>query len=370
MIRASAPGKLFIAGEYAVVEPGEPAVLVAVDRQVTIEADADGGEGTGSGEPLGRVESAGHAPATWRRAGAGIETAGGTGYFRYVLAAAAVLEQLAGERGIPQRRCRMRVTSTLDSGSRKLGLGSSAAATVAAVRALDTLYGLSLTRQEVLKAALAATFRVSPAASGGDVAAAVFGGWIAYASPRRPVAVEPDGGIGGLLAHDWPGLCVRHIPAPRGLRLAIGWTGAPAGTDGLVAQVREHSDAVADFVPQSRRVVRGLIEALQRGDDQAVLDAVRLCRGLLQRLGRACGAPIETPLLRSLCDAAERVGAAAKPSGAGGGDCGIALLPPAAAAHRLESAWRAAGIQPLDLRVWQDATHPQERHPHLGEGRG
>ena len=32
MIETRAPGKLFIAGEYAVVEPGEPSVLVAVDR--------------------------------------------------------------------------------------------------------------------------------------------------------------------------------------------------------------------------------------------------------------------------------------------------------------------------------------------------
>ena len=31
-----APGKLYIAGEYAVVEPGFPAVLIAVDRYVTL----------------------------------------------------------------------------------------------------------------------------------------------------------------------------------------------------------------------------------------------------------------------------------------------------------------------------------------------
>ena len=31
-----APGKLYIAGEYAVVEPGHRAVLVAVDRFITV----------------------------------------------------------------------------------------------------------------------------------------------------------------------------------------------------------------------------------------------------------------------------------------------------------------------------------------------
>lgn len=39
MIEISVPGKLFIAGEYAVVEPGHPAIIVAVDQfiNVTIE---------------------------------------------------------------------------------------------------------------------------------------------------------------------------------------------------------------------------------------------------------------------------------------------------------------------------------------------
>ena len=36
MIRTYAPGKLFIAGEYAVVEPGYPAILVAVDRGIVV----------------------------------------------------------------------------------------------------------------------------------------------------------------------------------------------------------------------------------------------------------------------------------------------------------------------------------------------
>ena len=35
-IRASAPGKLFLLGEYAVLE-GAPAMLTAVDRRVTVQ---------------------------------------------------------------------------------------------------------------------------------------------------------------------------------------------------------------------------------------------------------------------------------------------------------------------------------------------
>lgn len=36
MIEVSAPGKLYIAGEYAVVEPGHPAIIVAIDQFISI----------------------------------------------------------------------------------------------------------------------------------------------------------------------------------------------------------------------------------------------------------------------------------------------------------------------------------------------
>ena len=50
MISQSAPGKLYIAGEYAVVEPGHRAVLVAVDRFITVRITP--------AEHAGRISSA------------------------------------------------------------------------------------------------------------------------------------------------------------------------------------------------------------------------------------------------------------------------------------------------------------------------
>ena len=38
MIVTEAPGKLYVLGEYAVVEPGHRAILIAVDRYVRVEA--------------------------------------------------------------------------------------------------------------------------------------------------------------------------------------------------------------------------------------------------------------------------------------------------------------------------------------------
>ncbi len=34
-IEVKVPGKLFVAGEYAVTEPGQPSIVIAVDRYIT-----------------------------------------------------------------------------------------------------------------------------------------------------------------------------------------------------------------------------------------------------------------------------------------------------------------------------------------------
>jgi mevalonate kinase len=63
------------------------------------------------------------------------------------------------------------------------------------------------------------------------------------------------------------------------------------------------------------------------------------------------GIPIVTPALARLVAAARRVGAAAKPSGAGGGDCGIALATSAAQAAAVRAAWQEEGVLPLPVRL-------------------
>jgi phosphomevalonate kinase len=69
--------------------------------------------------------------------------------------------------------------------------------------------------------------------------------------------------------------------------------------------------------------------------------------------------PVFTPALRRACAiAAELPGAAAKPSGAGGGDCAIAFVAPA---DRLElrARWRDAGLIPLAVELDPEGARPE-----------
>ena len=368
MISQSAPGKLYIAGEYAVVEPGHQAVLVAVDRFITVRiAEAEDG---GSADPTGHISSTLYEAQslTWyRRPEDGVVMVDKQ-FDDYVVSAIRMVEQMVREAGGPLRYFDLDVSSELDDGcGRKLGLGSSSAVTVATVRAVARFYGLVLDDMAVYKLALLATDAVQPIGSGGDIAASSFTGWVAYTSPDRawlhqvsgaPGTGNSPGGSAGLselVRMDWPLLSIRRLPAP-GLRLSVGWTGSPASTPRLVADVQAHTRGAQDaaytaFLRESEACLSALTLALREDDGGEIGLRIQEGRRLLSGLSRTSGITIETPQLRRLVEIAQEHGAVAKSSGAGGGDCGIALCPPGTDMAAMHAAWESAGIQPLDLRV-------------------
>ena len=368
MISQSAPGKLYIAGEYAVVEPGHQAVLVTVDRFITVRiTEAEDG---GSADPTGHISSTLYEAQslTWyRRPEDGVVMVDKQ-FDDYVVSAIRMVEQMVREAGGPLRYFDLDVSSELDDGcGRKLGLGSSSAVTVATVRAVARFYGLVLDDMAVYKLALLATDAVQPIGSGGDIAASSFTGWVAYTSPDRawlhqvsgaPGTGNSPGGSAGLselVRMDWPLLSIRRLPAP-GLRLSVGWTGSPASTPRLVADVQAHTRGAQDaaytaFLRESEACLSALTLALREDDGGEIGLRIQEGRRLLSGLSRTSGITIETPQLRRLVEIAQEHGAVAKSSGAGGGDCGIALCPPGTDVAAMHAAWESAGIQPLDLRV-------------------
>ncbi|WP_158277233.1 phosphomevalonate kinase [Serinibacter arcticus] len=328
---ALAPGKLFVAGEYGVVEAGQPAVLIAVDRRLSVTLrDADAPQ-----------ELPGHG-------------------WSYLAATRDVLTELARERGLRERPFRVRTLSDLEDadldghGPRKYGLGSSAAVTAGAVVALESWYGLALTPDERLKAALLATWRVNARASGADVATALIGGWVDVGSPDRDaVGALLDGARGSVaavLAQPWPGLHAAALPTPS-FRVLVGWSGRPASTTSLVAAVRGQGGLPPWFVERSSACVAALRAAVVADDAAAASDAVAATRANLLELSAAVGVPLETPALATLVEVAREHGLVAKSSGAGGGDCGIALAPAGTDEAALHAAWERAGVQPLPVEL-------------------
>jgi phosphomevalonate kinase len=358
MISCRAPGKLFIAGEYAVLEPGYPAIVVGVDRCVTVTmspaeeattiiSDLHGGIRVRCERSGGRLIPIGESTIQQ--------------HFSYVVAAVTVLEQLAIGVGRSWQNFQMQVSGAdlADSAGRKLGLGSSSATVVATVAALNAFYNLHLDSMDRFRLAMLATLTVNPNNSGADVAAATWGGWLAYTAPdrRQLIAHLAGQGVPSAFRSSWSGLSVTQLPTPKRARLQVGWTGEPQVTAGMIAQLDgqlRQSLPFRRFLADSEVCVRHLIDAIAADDVVGMLCRIGQGRQLLEDLDAALDIGIRTARLDALCAAADLVGVAAKPSGAGGGDCGIAIIDCAYPGREIELSrrWVAAGIEPLALQTY------------------
>lgn len=353
MIETSVPGKLFIAGEYAVVEPGHPAIIVAVDQfiNVTIEGARKNGS----------IQSAQYSdlPIRWTRRNGELVLDHRENPFHYILAAIRLTEKYAQEKGTLLSFYDLKVTSELDnSNGRKYGLGSSGAVTVATVKALNLYYDLKMDRLTQFKIAALAHLAVQGNGSCGDIAASCYGGWLAFSTFDHEWVLrkQQEWTLTQLLTSDWPELSIRPLIVPKSLRLLIGWTGSPASTSDLVDQVYQSKEAkekgYAKFLAGSKDCVNRLIDGFLNEDSRTIKKMITENRKLLVGLSSLTGVTIETPALKKLCDLAETYRGAAKSSGAGGGDCGIVIVDQKTGILPLMSAWEKADIIPLPLHVY------------------
>ncbi|RDE24972.1 GHMP kinase [Motiliproteus coralliicola] len=181
-IRASAPGTLMLLGEHAVLH-GSRALVLAVDKRIRVEL-------TPLDEPQLEIESAlgqYRAPIDQRHADA---------TFSFILAAFEhCYTAFAVEAGIsPGTGVRLQVESDF---SHLVGLGSSAAVTVATLAVLNRWLGQSPNSDQLFEQARAVMLRVQGRGSGADLAAAIEGGMVAYhqSGERQKLAPLPSIGL-------------------------------------------------------------------------------------------------------------------------------------------------------------------------------
>jgi phosphomevalonate kinase len=188
----------------------------------------------------------------------------------------------------------------------KAGLGGSAAATVCGCLAGSP----HLQADALQKTAHQVHTTVQGSGSGIDVAAAVHGGILRF----------EDGRIERLAPTVTP---------------VVVYSGTSASTGPRIAQYVQLADR-ADFVSRSRT----LVEAFA---DDPLLATREACL-LLDTLTARAGITWWTPGLRQIVGLAHACGGAAKPSGAGGGDCAVALFRSPDQAESFRRSCTAAGL--------------------------
>ena len=313
-MKVAAPGKLFVTGAYAVRE-GAPGIVLAVDRYAVASNSTSGCED---------------------------ET------FPEVAAAARMLHVNAPTVDVSALYARDDHGGRGDRGQ-KLGLGSSAAGTVAAVGHVFAARGDRLPepdcRRRILDLAVAAHAFVQPLGSGADIAAAVYGGALRIARTSRGLDVLPL----PPLAVRWCAFALGH---PLRTSLAL------ERLDDR--RTRENTRAAMDTIAQAAEVTAA---AWHRADVAAVVDgACKHVRGL-----EALGAALELPLVPNEVEIAR--GALGRrrslddfvllPSGAGGGDV-VLWLSARDPSEGEMTLLTQLGFVPLSLRVDARGVHVLE----------
>lgn len=290
MIHVSAPGKLMLLGEHAVVH-GRPCLVTAVDSRLHMTLTRSGDDRFTLDAP-----DVGAHGVTGRLADAFRDGRALTHGTRFIESALRVFaEQMGLEDGVA-------ITTRSDFSS-QLGLGSSSATVACALFGLARLQDVELAPQRLFDLGLETIRRVQGTASGFDLAAAIFGGTLVYenAASRR---IEPLG-------------------AP-GLPLIAAYSGIKADTATYVqrvnARLAAHPAAMEHIFEAMRALVIAGRDALIQCDWARLGELLDMGHGLVHALG------VDIPQTAALVFAARAAGAfGAKLSGAGGGDCVIAL---------------------------------------------
>lgn len=294
MITASAPGKLMILGEHAVLY-GAPCIVTAVSARLRVTVDH-------GKERQSRID----VPFQ-------VNT-------RFVDGAIAIAREKWGV------RTPVDVTTASDFPA-TYGFGSSAAVVVATLAALAALWNITVDKAALFTLAREVVRRVQGVGSGFDVAAAIWGGTVYFADDGT--IIEP--------------LDISELP------MLVGYTGIKADTTKLVEEVASKRTLYPDRVDRIMHAIGGYVvqgkKALMEGDWERVGKTMNFVQEYLRDLG------VSSPKLESLIKAAHDAGAlGAKLSGAGGGDCMITLVTDATCAA-VASAISDAGGSVLDVTM-------------------
>lgn len=265
----SAPGKLMLLGEHAVVY-GYPCLVTAVNNRLFITAEFE----TGDSDKI---------------------------------TAPQVKESNFVKETISIFKRKYKITSpvhieTRSEFSHTVGFGSSSAVTVATLKALSVLFEVPLSKKEIFDLSYQVVLAIQGVGSGFDVAVADYGKTLYFIGGGKEIS---------------PVLCPK-------LSLVVGYSGVKADTPTLVRKVKVDYDKNTSKINKIFLEIETLVKkgkvALIRNDLITLGKLMSRNHTLLKELG------VSTDKLDHMVDRAVEGGAfGAKLSGAGGGDCMIAL---------------------------------------------
>lgn len=311
--KASAPAKVILFGEHFVVY-GNPAILASINRRITVKAHPIGEDKIVIRSDIriaGEYSSSG-----FRTIEGGIE-------------AKATLDPLhnAIRQALSTRKAGIEidVSSTVPPG---IGLGSSAAACVATVAAVNSLFQKKLSRQKICELAIESERLIHRNSSGADCYVSTFGGLIQYSKAKG----------------------FRKVQARSPLVLVVASTGVRHSTGDLVTGVKKFKDRnrslFASLAKQAADICAQAQIAIASGKRKKIGELMNENQAILRQIGIS---HYKADDLIDICGKAGALGT--KITGAGGGGAVIALVASRQDSAKIASRAKAAGYKSFEVEI-------------------
>lgn len=279
-LRASAPGSLMLMGEYAVLD-GKPAISCAINQRIIVTLSQRYDENVEIHSALLGSYSTTMTDLTIKPP------------FQFVLG---VLKHFEGR---IKRGFDIEITSEF---SDQVGLGSSAAVTVATLAAIISSMGVRMSAIDLIRQGRQIVRSIQGMGSGADIAAAVHGGVVSYQA--KPLSAEK-----------------LSIKPP----ITVLYCGYKTKTVDAIKHVEKkfaaHSNLLRALYASIGQCSLDALQALRKEDWQRFANIMNIQQGLMESLG------VSTPLIQEMiCDLRSQSKVqGAKISGSGMGDCVIGL---------------------------------------------
>ena len=288
-IKASAPGKLMLFGEHAVIY-NRPCLVTAVNKRISVEVSENN-----KNEIFVNAPDVGISKYRCQLCNLGKRKKMPKG-LRFVEQG---LINFYKEYGI-KKAVKIKTKSEFSS---KFGFGSSSAVTVALLMTLAKLWKIRIGKQKLFSLAYKTVLDVQGVGSGFDLATAIWGGTVYFVTGGKVILP--------IKTKKWP--------------LIIGYTGIKADTPTLVRKVNHLYEKYPKIVNQifdnMAQITKKAKREAKKQNYKILGELMNINQGLLDSLG------VGIDRLSRLNSAARNAGAyGAKLSGAGGGDCMIALV--------------------------------------------